>query len=383
MHKIFRIDNILLAFIVSGFFLGAVQGPIDSVVLTFKFPHVVHQILYFIYFASLMILILIGLTQLSSVLKISRAHLLFVLPSFLVLMWSIFAGDWIARFLIIFLATLTVPIVLSKFLWKEKNAKRFVFVVLIVLLLNLLFSLANINPSFRSYGIYANPNLMAIVSILALISVFAWQDETKNFGVLSFLFLILVCILVLLSGSRASGFFLICVLGLYFFRIFGKKTVLFIGFFCLIFLAFLPFEIINALEIRSFEFKGSTSDSGRSAIWDRAFACLSNFRFSGMGNEESLACIDIPNAHNSYLRVALFGGVFLSILYFGLLFSAILYIIFFKKVNPFIKLFFVLFPLVLFGEDYVVDLGSPFFFLYLIILSLLAWLLADKKLDRN
>ncbi|WP_180054726.1 hypothetical protein [Acinetobacter sp. YH12113] len=377
MYKILKNDLLIvfiILFVLSASFLGTGQIQNENHVLkNYVLPNLIGYTNTFIYLVLVLIFIIIGLLSFINNYKIYKPMLPLLFSYFILFFWSIITVSDQLRYLLLFLSIFLCPIGMLAILEKlnfRSLAKSIFFIASILIFLSTIYSYLNLPELSRVSGIHNNPNLMGmwLVSILTVVLYFSdWVNKKALYIVVT-----LVTILVIFSGSRLAFIILLILLSPIIFKHSFFSTFAFIlGFFYLIMSG-------DEISIRAVEVGSAVSDSGRENIWAQAIECIYLDPIVGHGMFGAESCVNKPNIHNSYLRLALMLGIPLTIVFFLSFFTFLVKSIF-LQVNSYIKLYLIGIPLMFFAEDYISGFASPFFPFLVFILALF---LFDLKKSR-
>ena len=365
-----------VSFIFFASFLGSAPYEGDILVLKmYSLPRILHDIAYVFYLILIILFCFFGIARVSKHWRLFKPFFILVFSYFILLFWALVTANDYVRYFVIFLSVLLCPIGLL-YVIEETDFKFFsksvFYTFCLFVFLSVVYSFLNYATHPRVSGIHNNPNLMGIW-LISLLTVALYLKDYINRSVF-FLFLVVVSVLIILTGSRLA-----------FAALFIMYTPIFLKFkfFSFLSLAFLIAYFLgngNSLDMgfRAIEIGSAVSDSGRSLIWDRAIECINTELLVGHGMGGAESCVKIGNVHNSYLRIAVMLGIPLAILFF------LSYFFFLAKVlttpvNVFIKLYFIGLPIAFFAEDYLVGFASPFFPFFLFMLALLLFDLKKRK----
>lgn len=381
MLKLSKNDLILttlVLFVVCASLLGTGQIENEGHILKkYVLPSFVGDSALLLYFGLIGFFTILGFLHFCKDFKIYKPMLMLFISYLILFFWSVVTNSDQLRYLIILLSIFLCPIGIFYNIKKinfKRLAKSTVFSLSILIFFSVLYSYLNLPELSRVSGIHNNPNLMGmwLVSSLAVILYFS---EYINKKIILFL-VFLIMILVLFSGSRLAFIVLLILLIPFIFKYkFSALIIFFIGILYLV-------STGDETSFRAVEVGSAVSDSGRENIWERAIQCIHLDPLVGHGMSGPQTCVEKPNIHNSYLRLAVMLGIPLTLIFY-LSFFSFLAKSMFMKVNPFIKLYLVGIPLMFFAEDYVSGFASPFFPFLVFILALFLFDLHKLSKLRN
>jgi len=364
----------VVIFLLSSSLLGTGQVQNENHVLkSHVIPGAIHSYNFIVYLFVISIFSGLGLLHFSKSIKSYKFMLWIIFSYFILFFWSIVTFSDQLRYIFLILGVTLCPFgifyVIEKVNLKYLSSS-IIWTLSILIFLSVIYSYLNFPELSRVSGIHNNPNLMGmwLIALLAIILYFSeWAHRITVYVVVG-----VVAILILFSGSRLAFVVFLMLLTPFVLKnkIFSILT-LFFGFL---------YILQNGIggDIRALEVGTAVSDSGRSDIWTLALQCIYMEPLVGHGMLGAESCVNKPNLHNSYLRLAVMIGLPLTIL-FLVTFIAFLCRVIFMKVSPFLKLYLLAIPLMFFAEDYIVGFLSPFFPFLIFILALLLFDLKKSK----
>lgn len=381
MYKILKNDLLIIFiifFILSASFLGTGQIQNENHVLkTYVLPYFIGYVNTFIYLFLILIFTTVGFISFINNHKTYKPMLPLLFSYFILFFWSIITFSDQLRYLLLFLSIFLCPIGIKFFLEKLNFiylAKYIFFIAFILIFSSAIFSYLNFPELSRVSGIHNNPNLMGmwLVSILTVVLYFSDFINKKYL----YMVVALGTILVIFSGSRLAFIVLsILLTPIIFKHKFFSAFALILSFFYLTISG-------DETSIRAVEVGSAVSDSGRENIWAQAIECIYLDPIVGHGMFGAETCLNKPNIHNSYLRLAVMLGIPLTLIFYISFFSFLAKSMF-TKVNRFIKLYLVGIPLMFFAEDYVAGFATPFLPFLVFILALFLFDLQKLSKLRN
>lgn len=365
---------ILVFFILSASLLGTGQIENEGHVLkNYVLPSIINNINIIIYFLLIGFFCGLGLIRFTKDFRIFKPMLMLIFSYFILFFWAIVNSSDYLRYFILLFSILLCPIGILYAIERVNfhNLSRVVvFISSILIILSVIYSYLNLPDLSRISGIHNNPNLMGawLISLLTVILYFS-KGINKN---IIYIIVTIVMLLVLLSGSRLAFIvlFILLIPFIFKYKFFSILAFIFIFFYLLL--------SGDETTFRAVEVGSAVSDSGRESIWERTIECIYLEPLVGHGMFGAENCVNRPNIHNSYLRLALMLGIPLTIVFFLSFFTFLVKSIF-LQVNSYIKLYLIGIPLMFFAEDYVSGFASPFFPFLVFILALF---LFDLKKSR-
>lgn len=354
-----------MLFILFGSLLGTVSNnPNNAIFRPNSLPIVISTIANYLYICLIIIVSIYGFIKLLLTRSIYLPHLLLSTSYLIILIWSVVTKADIFRYFVLFISILLCPIGLSHLIKKihlSTLSKSTNLLLLSLLLLSFIYSMLNISYNPRVSGIFNNPNLFGLWIVASLV-VFLIFHKGIN-PLLTWIYVLIAAILVILTGSRLA--FLLSIIILYPLMLKHRKYIFLIS------LTLIPIFIIQGvnLEFRALEVDSAISDSGRSLIWEIALSCINSEPLIGLGMLGHIDCTGFGNVHNSFLRIAIMIGLPLTIIFYILYFLAVFK--FYKSSNNiYIGFYFLMLPFSLFGEDYIVGFATPYFAFLVLLVAL-------------
>lgn len=239
-----------------------------------------------------------------------------------------------------------------------KYCKLLIYFFIVV---SILLSWRMILYGHRFQGFSSGSNSYGITAVFWLTLLLIPNQTIKKGEIINNIFIGLLILTIVLSGSRTSVIMAIVTL-LFYFRFNVRKfllpLLLVIGVIAIILFYF----DISAVVDRVLNFRNSVSDSGRSEVWSEVISKIKSNLFWGNGMNAYESLHTLRNVHNGYLRLFLSMGVVFSVLSLLFYFSFLLKSLnSYKniKIPPTLIAYFLAFSLGNMGEDLFFGVGSP------------------------
>lgn len=297
------------------------------------------------------------------------------------LVYALVDGFDVGRFFLMSALSILIPLHLSisfKYFGK-KLINIFTYCIFAFIIFSLLLNGNLALAGQRFFGFINNSNLYAMTAVFwAVIFVLKLKQDKGKKNLAVNIFLILLILTIILSGSRNGLIGIILVLALSFYNKI-KNVIGFLLIFSVAFLILNNFVNLSFVEERLFNISNSVKDSGRDEIWRTAYIAISQNLYTGNGMNANIVISETGNMHNSYIRFVLNMGLVFTILSL-LQYLISLYYIFLNrsKIQLVILAFLIAYTLANFGEDYFVGLGSSMFIYVLMIYGLVNYYIKFK-----
>lgn len=310
--------------------------------------------------------------------NISKPLLFFCLFYLVQLVYAVIDGFDIERFFLMTTLSLLIPMHLSISFrqFGKKLINIFTYCIFAFIILAIALNGKQVLQGQRFFGFIGNSNLYGMTAVFwAVILILKLKLESSKKNILVNVFLVIVILTVILSGSRSGVIGVLIVLATSFFGNM-KRSVIFLLVFIIGFLTLSYFVNITFIEDRFSNISNSAKESGRDELWHSAYNAISQNLYTGNGMNANIIISNTGNMHNSYIRFLLNMGLVFTVLALANYFLSIFNIIRnYKKIPLILAAFLVAYSLASYGEDYFVGLGSSMFIYILIIYGLINYFL--------
>jgi hypothetical protein len=285
----------------------------------------------------------------------TKYNFLFSLFYFVPLIYSIITFTEVLRHFGLFLFSLVLPLFLTMVLDLNKQVfKQIGWIVIFLVFINYYVSFGLISLGYRFQGALVNPNLYSVLALFWLLLLLS-KDIVS---ILDSVVILLLSGSIIFSGSRNGLIGLIIILLFYVFNKMNIKLIIFIVLFI-----FLSNTYFSDYYSRYTDMMNLIDSSGRGEIWELASRYISLNFFLGNGLDSPEILLGTGNVHNSYVRYLLTMGVPIG----AFAISILMFFLFFQicdnhlNRNKPLGIFFLIFLVSSFGEDFFVGFGSSIF----------------------
>ncbi|EIZ1007322.1 O-antigen ligase family protein [Vibrio vulnificus] len=284
--------------------------------------------------------------------------------------FSIASFSDVSRYALLAIMIVIVPSVVYFLLNREDEYVKIIKKYsMFYVLFSFVFVVLNYNPGMRSTGMLGNPNIFSATLLFHLAFLLEYSNRIRIIRY-NYVIITIITAMIFMSGSRSA--LLVALLILLPSLLKNKFHFSIIITFILVLLFYFGSNelefLISRFSIDSYE--NVASQSGRSAIWERAVYYIKQDYLVGWGMDSPQKLLDTGNVHSSYYRIMLMIGIPLSILSFAFMFSFVLFISFSRNISE-LNIFIVSFFLLSLGEDFLVGIGSAMFYYFIISIPLL------------
>lgn len=310
---------------------------------------------------------------------ITRPLLFLTLFYFVQFLAALFDGYDVFRFSSMTLIVLLVPPAITSILKKNINIiKPFLYLVIVFLILSFLLNGHLILSGFRFWGFMNNPNIYGL-SVIFWITVLILAEKERLIKRRFFAFLLVALIIsLLLTGSRNALLGAVIVLfASYINQLRRSLKLIFILIISLFVVSY--FIDLSYITGRFLNFADAIEDSGRDAIWERAYYSIRQNLLWGNGMDANWRIADTGNMHNCYIRFVLNMGLVFTIIAIFMYIMSIISTFLEKRLPLALGGYLLAFAVMNIGEDFFVGLGSSAFIYLLFIYGFIGYYISKRK----
>lgn len=312
--------------------------------------------------------------------KISRPVYLLSLFYLVQFVYAVVDGtDYIRFFALSILALIIPPVIGGAIGQNRRITKTFVYCIAFFLLFSIVLNGHVVLSGQRFFGFVDNANAYGISTVFWLVILLLVNEHHSINKKLFYVLVGAIFLTMLFSGSRNAlvGVILIFVLQ-YYNKL--KSVAVSLIMFILLFIATSYFIDLSFVMERFENLSGAAADSGRSAVWERAYSAINNNFWLGNGMHASEVFAGTGNMHNCYIRFVLHMGIIFTVLTLLMYFLSILSVFAKKNKVPLILPgYLIIYALMNVGEDYFVGLGSSAFIYMLFIYGFINYFLTKPN----
>lgn len=301
------------------------------------------------------------------------------------LVYATVDGFDIPRFFLMSSFVLLIPLHISIAFrhYGKKLLKYFTYCMYFFIVFSLILNGNLVFSGQRFFGFINNSNLYAMTAVFWSVILFLrLKNNKENKNIFLYIFLVVLILTIILSGSRNG---LIGILIVLLFNFHNKLKIFLIGVVLLI-AAFYFLSNITDLHFvtdRLFNIENAASDSGREDVWSRAYAAISQNLYTGNGMNANNIFANTGNMHNCYIRFILNMGLIFTLIALIQYVLSIFYVLINRNKVPVVILaFLIAYTVANFGEDYFVGLGSSMFIYIMILYGLINYYLKFHTVNK-